>query len=333
MTQRRQRGSGTIERVETTLADGTTKVKFRPRLSTPECRKSLGFVATAEEADVMLEAARAALFSGDDAPRLTLRAWGMRVLDRRESEGYLSVDDDRLRWSAHIEKDPIADLPLVALTRRDVFEWLDRLCAKFAQDRRGRRKLAKGSLQNALNLLRAALEMAVARQVIRSNPAAGVKVPKREAPTEEPWTNLVLAEQSAVWSCEEIPAHHNLWMQVAVGTGIREGEQFNLHLHDVRADGEDPEIVVRYGSKKSGPKSTRGKIKIRHVPLFGLGLRAMRAWLAMLPSYCPKNPLGLVFPGPTGARKQPGKHMHVTRRDPETKKPQPVSPQIGRAHV
>jgi integrase len=86
------------------------------------------------------------------------------------------------------------------------------------------------------------------------------------------------------------------------------------------------ESQSRSHTQAAGPKSTRGKLKIRYVPLFGLGLRAMRRWLELLPTYCPKNPLALVFPGPTGARRQPGKHLHVTRRDPETNKPQPVNP-------
>ena len=192
--------------------------------------------------------------------------------------------------------------------------------------RRQRRKLGKSTIQNALNLLRAAFEMAVERQVLGSNPASGVKVPRRVAATHQPWTYLLLEEQDAIWACKAIPEHHYLWMQVAVGTGMREGEQFNLLLSDVHMDVQPPEIVVRYGSKAAGPKSTRGKLKIRHVPLFGLGLRAMQRWLELLPSYCRKNPLGLVFPGPTGARRQPGKHLHVTRRDPETKKPKPVDP-------
>ena len=212
------------------------------------------------------------------------------------------------------------------IVRRDVLEWVDRLCAKWSIDRRRRRKLGKATIQNALNLLRAALEMGVERQVLSTNAAQGVKVPRRAAPTHEPWTYLVLVEQDAVRACETIPQNHNLWMQVAVGTGVREGEQFNLLLADVHIEDPSPYIVVRYGSKAAGPKSTRGKLKIRHVPLFGLGLRAMRCWLKVLPTYCPKNPLGLVFPGPTGARRQPGKHLHVTRRDPETKKPQPVNP-------
>ena len=57
--KRRQRGSGTIEHVEKVLGDGSTKIFFRPRLSTPEKRKSLGFTESEEAADAMLEAARA----------------------------------------------------------------------------------------------------------------------------------------------------------------------------------------------------------------------------------------------------------------------------------
>jgi len=57
-------------------------------------------------------------------------------------------------------------------------------------------------------------------------------------------------------------------MAFALGTGLRAGEQFNLELVDMRVDGDHPSVIVRYGSKGKPPKNG----KIRHVPLFGLGL-------------------------------------------------------------
>jgi hypothetical protein len=150
--KRRQRGSGTIERVEKQLGDGSTKVYFRARLSTPEKRKSLGFAESPDTAEAVLEAARAQIFSGDDAPRLTLRAWGLRFLERREVEGYRSIARDRDRWKQHVDGDLIADLPIAGIVRRDVLEWLDRLCAKWSIDRRRRRKLAKATIQRGFRV-------------------------------------------------------------------------------------------------------------------------------------------------------------------------------------
>jgi integrase len=66
-------------------------------------------------------------------------------------------------------------------------------------------------------------------------------------------------------------------------------------------------VLVRFGSydkKKKryrSPKGRAGDKRTRRVPLFGLGLDAARAWLECLPTYAPKNPLGLMFPTPRGA--------------------------------
>jgi len=316
MTTRRKKGSGTIEDTR----DGRKRV----RITTAAGRRSLGVVNTQEEAEALLGGVRAELLSEEHVEGLTLGAWGARWLDRREGEGTLSIETDRNRWDVHVAKSALADLPIASITRADVLEWLDVMCAKQAKDRRGRRKLSKNTIQNALNLLRGAFEAAVQRCILTANPAAGVRVPKRVAPTVEPWTYLTLEEQEALWRCEDIPRVHRLMLQFAVGTGLREGEMFNLHLRDLRVDGDRPEIVIRYGSRNKGPKSTKGKPKIRYVPLFGLGLEAARAWLDELPRYAPKNPHGLVFPGPKGARRQKGKHLHVTQR--VNGKPRPVDP-------
>lgn len=117
-----------------------------------------------------------------------------------------------------------------------------------------------------------------------------------------------------IFACEAIPVRDRIWIQFAIGTGLREGEMFNLRLSDLVLGGDDPHVIVQRGSKDGGPKNTRtADVKIRRVPLFGPGLDAVRRWMGMLPSYCPSNPHGLVFPGPTGARKQPDKHLHRTR--------------------
>ncbi|MEO7034928.1 MAG: tyrosine-type recombinase/integrase [Polyangiaceae bacterium] len=52
---------------------------------------------------------------------------------------------------------------------------------------------------------------------------------------------------------------------------------------------------------------------LRDVPLLPAAADALRSWLAALPSWCAKNPLGLVFPrerGAHGARKPP-QHWHA----------------------
>ena len=90
-------------------------------------------------------------------------------------------------------------------------------------------------------------------------------------------------------------------MQILCGTGLRLGEFNALKLADVHLDDENPHVVIR-SSNKGATKSG----KIRRVPLFGMALPAMRRWLDLLPSWCPRNVLSLVFPGPRGARRGVG---------------------------
>jgi hypothetical protein len=84
---------------------------------------------------------------------------------------------------------------------------------------------------------------------------------------------------------------------------VREGEQFNLELPDLVV-GSDPHVVVRFGAKGEPPKNG----KIRRLPLTGELLAVCARWLEALPTYAPKNRDRLVFPLPSGARVQPGKH-------------------------
>jgi integrase len=315
--KRRRKGTGSIER----LPDG----RVRARIPTPSGKRDLGTYDTAEEADAIVQGARAVLAEDSVLDGVTLAAWGERVLDQRERDGYRSIDTDRSRWRAHVSRASIAQFTVRSIREADVHEWLAGLKTKRAADNRGRRRLGKQTVQNTLNLLREILEEAVQRGIRSDNPARGVRVRMPVTSTEDPWTWLELWEQEALYKCEDIPLHARLWMAFAWGTGLREGEQFNLQLDDLVLNGQSPHVVVRRGSAKHGPKDTRThrstKSKIRRVPLFGIARDALEGWLDMLSRYCPKNPLGLVFPGPTGARKQKGKQLHVTRREGPEKRP------------
>jgi hypothetical protein len=93
-----------------------------------------------------------------------------------------------------------------------------------------------------------------------------------------------------------MPAFWRSAIAFAMGTGLRAGELLCLRLADLHVDGANHRVVVRYGSRRRAPKSR----KVREVPLFGMALRAAREWLPQLAAYAPRNPDGLVFPGPSG---------------------------------
>ncbi len=117
-----------------------------------------------------------------------------------------------------------------------------------------------------------------------------------------------------------------------LGTGLRLGELCCLHLDDLHiGDDEEPHVVVRFGSydrdaeRFRSPKGRRGEQNARRVPLWGLALDAVRAWLDGLDVYASRNPHGLVFPSERGAVRQ-----RWPRSWPDVVRAYGVVPRLGR---
>jgi integrase len=297
-------GTGTVER---------WRGRFRARLPTCD-REILGVCDTPDDAASLLDGWLAERIDGCTLPTsgLTLRDFGAAWLDRRELDGYRNIATDRSRWRTHVEASQFAGWALKSITRAAVIEWTDSLKRKRAtpgnQQRKRhiqRRRLARSTIQNVLNLLRCCLADALHRGHIRENPADGVRLRMKVERTEEPWTYLTHDEQRAVFACEDIPSADRLILQFAIGTGLREGEIWNLELRDLHTDGPKPYVFVRFGSKGKPPKNG----KARRVPLFGYGLDAAARWLGQLDAYVDgyDNEHRLVFPTARGCRRQEGK--------------------------
>lgn len=291
---RRRRGTGTIEPV---------RGGFRPRLPGAG-RARLDPCTTWEEASALLDAALLELADGAVEPvgGVTLAGFGAEWLDDRELAGVRSIDTDRSRWAVHIAGAHWATWPLASITRAHVRDWLDGLLRKRAKPGHGQKKRPTGKLgrvtvQNILNLLRCCLEAAVEKELLDANPARGLKLPKGSGATHEPWTYLLPEEQAAFLTCEAIPEEDRDLVAFALGSGLRQGEQWNLQLVDVGAE----RVTVRYGSKGKATKSGR----IRRVPLFGLAADALARQLERLKGQ--PNPERLVWPLPSGCRRQKGK--------------------------
>lgn len=149
------------------------------------------------------------------------------------------------------------------------------------------------------------------------NPLATLRVEREDGDEDEGFQEtwyLDVAEQKRafeIWESldEETQRAEAPIGRVAIGTGLRKQELWCLHLDDVHVDGEQPFIHVRFGSwdpireRYRPPKGRRGERRPRRVPLFGLALDAMRAWLERLPSYAKANPHALVFPTERGKRR------------------------------
>jgi len=110
--------------------------------------------------------------------------------------------------------------------------------------------------------------------------------------TADGWTFLTESEQSAIRSCTDIfePDPRILF---AMLTGLRQREQWCLHLADVHLDDPSgPHTIVRFGAPGRATKSG----KIRRVPLIPEAVQVVSRWLELLPSCAPKNTHKLLCP-------------------------------------
>jgi integrase len=307
--KRRTAGAGSVDE----LPSGRWRVRIT--MSNGK-RPSLGVFDTEEEANGVLNAAlkRLAEGPGTSIGGLTLRSFGTNWLAERELSGDVrAIKADLSRWRTHIVTAPFFDSPMATISPLNIADWVLELRKKFVatphQGKRPSKKLARKTVKEILLLLKVCFDAALSpHRLIRENPAIGIKI-KKELRTHDPWTYLLVDEQTRLLACEAIPECDRVMMAFALGTGMRGGEQFNLELVDLHVDGDAPVAIVRYGSKGKPPKNG----KIRHVPLFGLGLAAARRWLQLLPEYAKKNPAGLVFPGRRGGRRAVGQNFHTTR--------------------
>lgn len=303
--KRQRRGNGSITE--------TKAGKFRVRA--PDAKRShLGTYTTHGEASAVLEAARRTLaIVGPLGAAVTLEEFAAKVLDERELEGYRGTDGERRYYKKHILGSVIGRLPITAIDARSIREFVKVLGRSPASDRRVARTLSHHTVKRCLTILSAVFAAAVERGIIESNPVIGVKVkrPANLAATRDAWTWLTPSEQRA-FEAGPIPEDERLIVLFAMGTGLRQGEQWNLELRDLHTEDDaqgGPHLIVRFGSKGKPPKNG----KIRRVPLFGVALAAARRWLELLPTFVrgehatTRNEAGLVFPGRRGSRRQCGK--------------------------
>lgn len=236
--------------------------------------------------------------------RVTFTEFADQVLAER-AEYIRGVPKERSRYELHVRTAPFADMPIGDIRSSHVIAWLRIMQTKRAKDRRGERTLSKATIERCSALTSVIFSEAVVRDLAESNPCNNARLKKRadESATKEPWAYLTLDEQRAVKGCQAIPEADRVAMQFAWGTGLRQGEQFNLEIRDVHVDGPEPFVFVRFGSPGLPPKSG----KCRRVPLFGDGLEAAKRQLALVRDAY--NPHGLLFPSRSGSRRGVGKPL------------------------
>jgi integrase len=255
---------------------------YRPRVVINGKRMSLGLYTTPEEASGIRESTLKQV--GGQQRGFTLVTWGERWLDARETDGvHRATENDRSRWNTHIATAPFATKPLRKIERIEIVRWVKQLikthavrAKKFVKtgkvERRDLdRKLGRSTIVNALALLRRALADAADEGHVAANVAAGVRVPKI-ARTDETWTYLTAAEIEDVLAVTLTNEQRSIFI-VATYAGLRPGELWGLRWADVRLDGDDAELVVRYSYRKPTKSG-----KVRRVPLLPRARAALESW-------------------------------------------------------
>lgn len=237
----------------------------------------------------------------------TFLEFGQIVIERRASQGVRGLRSERHRWRLHIATAEMASKPIAEIRSRDVRAWIRDMGAKKARDTRGDRSLSPASIKRSYALVSSIFTAAVEEELLETNPCTGVRVPKRvdERETKDKLCYLSMDEQQALAKCEAIPYADRVAIRFAIGTGLRQGEQFALRIEDVHVDDAEPFVFVRYGSPFLPPKSG----KARRVPLFGDGLSSAKEAVELARVVFTKNPHGLVFPTPKGSFRGVGKPL------------------------
>ncbi|MEP7124719.1 MAG: site-specific integrase, partial [Byssovorax sp.] len=276
------------------------------RLRVPDGRggtRTLGNFNTLEEAESVQRGWAHLRKSGEVVDGVVFAKYGEGWLDRRELAGVKSIERDRSRWRTHVLTAPFAGWPIDRIGRRDLRAWIDELTAKL---RKGtKRRISPQTVRHCVNLVRGCLAEAVEDELLEKNPAIGLT--SKRTPASNRWTYLVVDEQRRLLTADVIPEMERLTIEFALGSGLRQGEHWCLKLRDVDVGSASPRVIVR-GKEPKGhnPGGTKSG-KIRVVPLFGIALAAARRVLALLPTFCKKNPLGLMFPTARGYQRREGK--------------------------
>jgi integrase len=276
---RREPGSASVEE----HPKGSGRYRVRARIDGK--MRTLGAGLTQAEATERADAY--AIIRDEKIVRegISIDLFGQSALDRRELRRVRGIKQERTRWSTYVSQKPFGHLPVTSLRRVDIIDWRDSLKSKTGKP------LAFQTKKNALNLLRAVLDDALDRELLKTNPARDVRIPKGQDLTEEEDLAGVLRPEEQVRLLDALPEKARPIALFAMLTGLRLSEQWHLKWTDIDGDF----LVVR---RSVGSKATKGR-KPRRIRLS----EPAKEILAALP-----RKSAWVFPATRGGRRHYGKH-------------------------
>jgi integrase len=267
-------------------------------------RRAKGTFATRAEAEYKEACLLAAIKPQRDLQTALVTFGRAYYADRKAAKDLRDVDAQLAKWNLYVAKDPIARVDVRGIRRKHILSFVKRL--RTYKSKRTGKVLGPRSVLKIVLQVSAVLGHAVDMGKLAANPAFKLKIKGTGRITRcDSWARL---KGQVGLLCAAEPGFERCVIAFAMGTGLRPGELVALHLDDVHVDDENPHITVRYGSAHDGETKTEaGK---RDVPLFGMALAAVRAWLPMLETYAPENKHGLLFPREGGGYRD---QTHVLR--------------------
>jgi integrase len=226
---------------------------------------------------------------------VTVKAFGVGFLARRAAKGIRAVKKDEYYWNKHIAGDPIGDVPVSSLIRRDIVEWLDRRTSSSRGKNKPPVPMHHETRKKLRNLLRTALGEAVERGLLDTNPALEVKVHKAGAASSVDDLEGILTPDEQQALIAAVPERWRPMVVFALCTGLRQAEQWWLNWDDPLGPTVlEDRIIVRRSTGGLPPKSG----KVREVFLLPAAKAALQAQVGRR---------GIVFKAPMGGRWQEGK--------------------------
>ena len=266
--QRRRRGSISQRpdgrwQVRLTRRDGRRITEYVPA-DTPDGERR------AEE--VLARLIHEELDSQTEPSKVKLSAWLTEYLRRANQGKAPATVSDRAHLARGITEHSLGRMRLDQITPRDVQRWLDSLDG------------AHRTRSKRLQLLKAALNEAVALGYLRANPAAPVKIPRQvqQRRVRKAWT----ADQSAAFlAANEGHRRVELW-RLALLTGARIGELLALQVSDYDPNRKTLNIerTVKKGEGRT-VRDTVGRPKtpaaVRTVPLSAQAVQCVEVQLRL----------------------------------------------------